>query len=85
MKKLLEAFGLALCAVLVLTVSIFALVVADPTLESNCPHENLVWKADSSEHWKECEDCGEEIPCSRKQHLLSYGHCDCEAYAIYEE
>ena len=84
MKKLLEAFGLALCGVLAVSVSIIAIVAVTPE-ENNCSHDNLVWKADSSEHWKECEDCGEEFPRSRKQHLLSYGHCDCEAYAIYEE
>ena len=50
MKKLAEALGLALCAILFLAVSIFAIVAIEPTLENDCAHEKLVWKADVDEH-----------------------------------
>ena len=83
MKKIAEAIGLALCAVLALIVSIIAVVAVTPA--NNCEHSKFVWKADSSEHWQECSDCGYEIPLSRKQHLLSYGHCDCEAFVVDED
>ena len=81
MKKIAEAIGLALCAVLALIVSIIAVVAVTPA--NNCEHSEFIWKADSSEHWKQCEICGEEIYGSRKPHLLSYGRCDCESFTEF--
>ena len=82
MKEFVEAVLLALCAVAFLTGSILGIVEIVPE-ENNCNHDNLVWKANTSEHWMECSNCGEEIFSSRSPHLLSYGHCDCESYAEF--
>jgi len=51
----------------------------EDTEEEPCKHPNTpIDKKDEKQHWKECPDCGEEIPGTRKTHDFGDdGECDC--------
>ena len=46
--------------------------------KANLILEGLDWKYDEDEHWKECEDCDEEITGTREPHEYDEnGECIC--------